>query len=82
MSVADALRDWFDSLTPTQGQVDAKRREDLLYYFQAATAKCVRGHARGGREEVGPSRRRRRCRLLHRLRAATTPRTRAPAAPA
>jgi hypothetical protein len=33
-----ALTRWWDSMRETQQQVDAKRREDLLYQFRSATA--------------------------------------------
>ncbi len=36
--VMDMLAGWMRS---PQGHVNAKRREELLYYFQAASAKCV-----------------------------------------
>lgn len=39
MSFGDSLTRWWDAQKQTQQQVDAKRREDLLYHFQAATAK-------------------------------------------
>jgi hypothetical protein len=38
-ALGDMLRAWWDSMHETQQQVDARRREDLLYYFQMATVK-------------------------------------------
>ena len=35
----NALTAFWDSLKETQQQVDAKRREDMVYYFRQATAK-------------------------------------------
>jgi hypothetical protein len=34
-----SLAAWWNDKKQTQQEVDARRREDLLYHFQAATAK-------------------------------------------